>query len=157
MQDLSLRPSVQQIFEHPSVSGSWPRHLGQLQLTGSPADHSVADRAGVLALSFAQQRLWFITQLDERASRAYHISVALRLRGALDRQALRAALNRIVARHESVRTRFELVNGEAVQRIDGPEVGFALKERAPVAKVLPRCSSGWSRSRGRHLIWREAR
>src|SRR6185369_13962556 len=81
----------------------------------------------------AQQRLWFITQLDESASRAYHIAVSLRLRGELDRAALRAALNRIVARHESLRTRFEVVNGEANQRIAAPEVGFALTERAAPA------------------------
>ena len=60
-------------------------------------------RGGPLPLSFAQQRLWFLEQL-EGASAAYHIPVRLRLKGALDREALTRALERIVARHEALRT-----------------------------------------------------
>ncbi|WP_040072074.1 condensation domain-containing protein, partial [Pseudomonas batumici] len=64
-----------------------------------------------LPLSLAQQRLWFLDQLDHAASVAYHMPAALRLRGRLDRHALQRALDRIVARHESLRTTFERHEG----------------------------------------------
>ncbi|SFL87825.1 amino acid adenylation domain-containing protein, partial [Rugamonas rubra] len=70
-----------------------------------------------IPLSFAQQRLWFVAQMGEQASAAYHIPGGLRLRGRLDEAALATALARIVRRHEALRTRFELVDGEPCQRI----------------------------------------
>ncbi|HYR08675.1 MAG TPA: amino acid adenylation domain-containing protein, partial [Longimicrobium sp.] len=86
------------------------------------------ERGGRLALSFAQQRLWFLEQLGELGS-TYHIPQQLRLRGALDRAALARALERIVARHESLRTVFVLVDGEPEQRIlPVEESGFGLVE-----------------------------
>ncbi|HEX2520451.1 MAG TPA: condensation domain-containing protein, partial [Castellaniella sp.] len=80
-----------------------------------------------LALSFAQQRLWFLAQM-EGVSQAYHIPLGLRLTGALDREALRRALDRLVARHEGLRTTFQQVDGQPVQRIAAEEIGFALQE-----------------------------
>ena len=86
------------------------------------------DRGGPLALSFAQQRLWFLEQLGGMGA-AYHIPMRLRLRGALDRGALVRALDRIVARHEALRTTFPTVDGEPVQRIAPVgESGFRLVE-----------------------------
>ncbi|WP_338524404.1 amino acid adenylation domain-containing protein [Pseudomonas batumici] len=81
-----------------------------------------------LPLSLAQQRLWFLDQLDHAASIAYHMPAALRLRGQLDRNALQRALDRIVARHESLRTTFERHEGEVRQRFAAPDIGFALGE-----------------------------
>ena len=52
----------------------------------------------------------------------------LRLRGALNRDALRRGLDRIVARHEVLRTRFELANDQPFQSIDAPDRGFELTE-----------------------------
>src|SRR6185503_17779544 len=71
-------------------------------------------------LSFAQQRLWFLKQL-EPDSAAYNMPVARRLSGELDVGALERALGEIVRRHESLRTRFESVGGVPRQVID--EVG----------------------------------
>ncbi|MDR0217265.1 MAG: amino acid adenylation domain-containing protein, partial [Enterobacteriaceae bacterium] len=68
----------------------------------------LADRSQPLPLSFAQQRLWFLNQLDPASSLAYHIPVALQLHGQLDRHALTTALDSLVARHESLRTRLVL-------------------------------------------------
>jgi amino acid adenylation domain-containing protein len=86
------------------------------------------ERGGRLAPSFAQQRLWFLEQLGELGS-TYHVPMRLRLRGALDRAALARALERIVARHESLRTVFVLADGEPEQRIlPVEESGFALVE-----------------------------
>ncbi|MEQ1808231.1 MAG: amino acid adenylation domain-containing protein, partial [Burkholderiaceae bacterium] len=62
-------------------------------------------REQLLALSFAQQRLWFLAQI-EGVSQAYHIGMGLRLVGRLDASALRRALQRIVQRHEALRTTF---------------------------------------------------
>ncbi|MGE8389677.1 MAG: amino acid adenylation domain-containing protein, partial [Pseudomonas sp.] len=73
-----------------------------------------------LPLSYAQQRQWFLWQLDPQ-SRAYHIPSALRLRGALDIQALQAAFNDLIARHETLRTRFRIGDDDqAWQVIDTP-------------------------------------
>ncbi len=77
-------------------------------------------RSGDLPLSFAQQRLWFLGQM-EGGSAAYHIPLGLRLKGELNRTALRGALDRIVVRHEALRTSFAFHEGEPVQEIGGVE------------------------------------
>jgi hypothetical protein len=84
-------------------------------------------RDGALPLSFAQQRLWFVAQI-EGASQGYVIPLNTRLRGELDKRALKLALSRLVTRHEALRTAFFVVDGEPVQRIAAAGVGFALEE-----------------------------
>ncbi|KAG0195874.1 hypothetical protein BGX28_000459, partial [Mortierella sp. GBA30] len=68
-------------------------------------------RGGILELSFAQQRLWFLAQMDG-VSDVYHMPLALRLRGALDKDAWRRTLDTQFARHESLRTFFVTINGQ---------------------------------------------
>ncbi|WP_460455226.1 condensation domain-containing protein, partial [Arenimonas aestuarii] len=85
------------------------------------------DRQAPLPLSFAQQRLWFLAQLGEHASRAYHMPLGLALRGPLDRVALQRALDRLVERHEALRTHFALQEGVPVQIIE-PPTPFVLHE-----------------------------
>src|SRR5512134_2594248 len=80
----------------------------------APIEH--ADRRGRLALSFAQQRLWFLEQLGGMGT-TYHVVRRLRLEGSLDQVALRRALDGLVARHEALRTTFDVVDGEPEQRI----------------------------------------
>ena len=80
--------------------------------------HTSADKA---PLSFAQQRLWFFDQL-EPGSPLYNMPTALRLRGRLNFNALQKALNAVVARHESLRTRFNAEDGCPVQIIAAPAV-----------------------------------
>ena len=92
-----------------------------------PAPIERADRAGRLPLSFAQQRLWFLEQLGDLGG-TYHMPTRLRLRGALDRAALARALERIVARHEALRTTFVEVDGVPEQRIAPADAGFRLVE-----------------------------
>ncbi|TYP02249.1 non-ribosomal peptide synthetase, partial [Xenorhabdus doucetiae] len=79
-----------------------------------------------LPLSWAQQRLWFLAQLDPAAQTAYHIPGGLRLQGDLNLAALQAALDRIVARHEILRTTIKVVAGQALQVISEPDSGFFL-------------------------------
>ncbi|MGP3070767.1 condensation domain-containing protein, partial [Serratia nevei] len=68
-------------------------------------------RGAELPLSFAQQRLWFLTQL-EGLSETYHIPLALSLRGELDLPAWRQSLDALYARHEALRSRFVTVEGQ---------------------------------------------
>ncbi len=76
-----------------------------------------------LPLSFAQQRLWFLAQL-EPDSPAYNIAAAVRLRGRLDVGVLKRSLEEIVARHEALRTTFTEDGGRPVQ-IVAAEMSFA--------------------------------
>jgi amino acid adenylation domain-containing protein len=69
-----------------------------------------------LPLSFAQQRLWFLHQLDPDST-AYNGSTAVQLQGLLDRRALEQSINEVVRRHETLRTCFAVVEGRAVQKI----------------------------------------
>jgi amino acid adenylation domain-containing protein/thioester reductase-like protein len=86
------------------------------------------ERGETVPMSFAQQRLWFLAQMGG-ASETYHIAFAARLRGGAERGALRAALDRIVARHEALRTTFGLLEGTPVQRIaPADRARFALHE-----------------------------
>ena len=73
-------------------------------------------RGGTLPLSFAQERLWFLAQLEPDSS-AYHIPAAFRLTGALNVTALERSLNEIVRRHEALRTTLASVDGIPVQII----------------------------------------
>jgi len=76
-------------------------------------------REGVkLPLSFAQQRLWFVDQL-EPGNTAYNMPGAVRLEGKLNLQVLESVINEIVRRHEVLRTRIEVEEGEPIQVIDG--------------------------------------
>ncbi|MCT8343393.1 non-ribosomal peptide synthase/polyketide synthase [Photorhabdus kleinii] len=82
-------------------------------------------REGKLLLSFAQQRLWFLAQL-EGVSETYHIPLALHLRGRLDITAWQQALNTVFARHEALRTVFVSVNGQPQVRLLAKENGVPL-------------------------------
>ncbi|WP_219811516.1 non-ribosomal peptide synthetase [Pectobacterium odoriferum] len=78
-------------------------------------------------LSLAQQRLWFLAQMDEAAGAAYVIAGGFRLRGKLDVAALRQALDRIVARHAALRTHIESREGAPVQVVEPAGCGFPLR------------------------------
>src|SRR5205085_5384975 len=68
-------------------------------------------------LSYAQQRLWFMHQLEPESA-AYNIPYAVRLMGALDLEALQRAMGEVVRRHEVLRTRFVSRGGQPLQVID---------------------------------------
>src|SRR5258706_10723105 len=68
-------------------------------------------------VSCGQQRLWFLEQLQP-GSPLYNIPIAVRLEGPLDANVLEEAVNQIIRRHEILRTRFNLQNGEPVQIVE---------------------------------------
>ncbi|MFP2912228.1 amino acid adenylation domain-containing protein, partial [Pyxidicoccus sp. 3LFB2] len=74
------------------------------------------ERTQSLPLSFAQQRLWFLDQLQP-GSASYNIPWALKLKGTLDAEALRKALHALVQRHEALRTTFAVREGVPTQHI----------------------------------------
>ncbi|MBC7939564.1 MAG: amino acid adenylation domain-containing protein, partial [Chitinophagaceae bacterium] len=118
IRDLFVYPVLKELAQFVAQAA----HVEQLQIPKS-------ERTGPVPMSFAQQRLWFLAQM-EGGSEAYHVPFGIELRGELDRTALRRALDRIVARHEALRTCFGLDGEMPVQQVvSGAEARFALREQ----------------------------
>ena len=113
-QALALEVPLKALFEQPLL-GDFVRALGEEGVT-APALIK-ADRTQPLPLSYAQERQWFLWQLDP-AGAAYHIPSALRLQGPLDLTALQESFDSLLARHESLRTYFRQDATGAVQVVD---------------------------------------
>jgi acyl carrier protein len=106
------------LFEAPTVA-SLAEHIETAMKT-EPGLKSLpierVSRDGELPLSFAQQRLWFLHQLDPEST-AYNGPTAVLLQGSLNVAALEQSLNEILRRHEALRTCFAVVEGRPVQMI----------------------------------------
>ncbi|MGS0897539.1 amino acid adenylation domain-containing protein, partial [Burkholderia stagnalis] len=122
--DAGWKITPRQVFEY-QVLSALATSLGQTDATEAdiPAIVPVpADSRDQLPLSHAQQRLWFLWNLQPE-SRAYHIDGALKLTGDLDLDALRGSFDALVVRHESLRTTFVArADGRAVQTIAAPDL-----------------------------------
>jgi len=113
---LALELPLRAIFDHPTVAAlEQAAQSAGAALTAPPLTPH-PDRESI-ALSFAQERLWFLEQLGTVGA-AYHVPLAFRIRGALDCGALDAALAQLLQRHEMLRTRFVLDGEEPRQKID---------------------------------------
>src|SRR5262249_34982282 len=87
-----------------------------------------ASRDQALPLSFAQQRLWFIDQLEPGSS-AYNVPIVTRMMGAFHKEALQHTLDELVRRHEVLRTTFPSLDGDPVQRISrAAEVALSIHD-----------------------------
>ncbi|XVV08455.1 amino acid adenylation domain-containing protein [Actinoplanes sp. CA-131856] len=107
--------AVRTVFDAPTVTAL----AAHLERTGPQAglpELVVAERPDPLPVSPAQHRLWLHHQLNGPGP-TYNVAFAVRLDGRLDAPALRAALDDVLARHESLRTVFPAVDGRPVQRI----------------------------------------
>ncbi|MGB2960773.1 MAG: amino acid adenylation domain-containing protein, partial [Bacteroidota bacterium] len=107
------------LFENPTVAGlatAIEAKSGVRSEVDVPPLEPVR-RDGKLPLSFAQQRLWFLSELEEGGG-LYNIPAAFRLVGALDVEVLERSINEVIRRHESLRTSFATVEGEPVAVID---------------------------------------
>ncbi|MER6309470.1 amino acid adenylation domain-containing protein [Streptomyces sp. NPDC001657] len=110
---LGVEVQIKDLFEQPTVAGLNAR-LGR---AGDVRPQlAVRERPATVPLSYPQRRLWFLNRL-EGGSAAYHMPLAVRVRGSLDPEALRAALTDVVARHESLRTVFPEKDGEPHQLV----------------------------------------
>ncbi|NAO47946.1 amino acid adenylation domain-containing protein [Pseudomonas syringae] len=124
-QHLGVELGLADIFAQPELA-AMARILAEAKGSVQPPIVPVS-RDQDLPLSFSQQRLWFLAQL-EGGSAAYHIPAGLRLRGTLDNPALERALDRIVARHEVLRTTFvQDQDQDPAQRIAPADIGFSLQ------------------------------
>ncbi len=119
---LGVELPLRRLFEAPTVAGLaaqleiTPPGLAAPPLRPLPRNPDAGRGDGAMPLSFAQQRLWFLDQVAPGAP-TYNVPAAVRLRGPLDISALRRSLGYLVARHETLRTTFDVVAGQPVQVI----------------------------------------
>ncbi|HEX9540399.1 MAG TPA: condensation domain-containing protein, partial [Streptosporangiaceae bacterium] len=136
---LGAEVSVRAVFEAPT-----PALLAVLLREAGPARLPLAVRVRPerVPLSFAQQRLWFIAEL-EGPSAVYNSLVAVRLDGDLDAGALEAALGDVMGRHEVLRTVFAVADGQPFQRVLGmDELGWQLPVSGVAEEDLPGAVAG---------------
>src|SRR5205085_2561700 len=117
-EDLEIELPLRCVFDSPTVAGLAEHIAASLpeeDETKAPAIVTV-ERDHSLPVSFAQQRMWFLNQLDPESA-YYNIPTAVRLSGKLDISALEKAINEIVRRHEVLRTTIAAEDGELVQVI----------------------------------------
>ncbi|KAB0788936.1 amino acid adenylation domain-containing protein, partial [Pseudomonas aeruginosa] len=113
-QDLELDVPLRILFERP-VLADFAASLESQAASVAPV-LQVLPRVAELPLSHAQQRMWFLWKLEPESA-AYHLPSVLHVRGVLDQAALQQAFDWLVLRHETLRTRFEEVDGQARQTI----------------------------------------
>ncbi|MFE9251410.1 amino acid adenylation domain-containing protein, partial [Streptomyces sp. NPDC007088] len=127
--------SIRHLFEAPTVAELAERMTGaeQSRLALGPMT-----RPKYVPVSAAQWRLWFLYRLEGRSA-TYTVPLLLRMSGPLDRAALEAALGDMVARHESLRTRFPEVDGQPYQLIveaEQPDVTLVETDEAGLTERL---------------------
>ncbi|MEU2005891.1 non-ribosomal peptide synthase/polyketide synthase [Rhodococcus sp. NPDC019616] len=98
------RIAIRDVFDAATVEGLARRVAAQVP-SSATAPLTATERPARIPLSLAQQRMWFLNQFDT-SSPAYNLPAAVRLSGALDTAALAAAIDDLIARHESLRTVF---------------------------------------------------
>ena len=122
---------VRTLFDAPTVAGL-------ASGIGEDADRRAplvaGQRPAVVPLSFAQQRLWFLNRFEGGVA-TYNMPIAFRINGPLDVEALDAALDDVIARHESLRTVFPDLDGVAFQQVLAPEPGMWRRGGAAVVAV----------------------
>ncbi|QPQ89142.1 amino acid adenylation domain-containing protein (plasmid) [Burkholderia gladioli] len=126
---LNVAPPLASLFDQPTLAG-FALAVTELLARSGPQLVSpivTVPRDTPLPLSFAQQRLWFLAQL-EGTNTAYHIPLGLRLRGSLNVAAWRSALNQLFARHEALRTVFVSTDGQPRVELLPAEPGLPLLE-----------------------------
>jgi amino acid adenylation domain-containing protein len=136
------------LFEAPTIA-ELARRVERLQREGGGLEAVgliPLETVGPRGLSFAQERLWFLEQLELVGS-AYTVAAPLGLSGRVNEAALERAFTAVVARHESLRTRFVDDGGEVVQLVEPPGPfelermdlgGWPIGERAGEARRLAR-------------------
>ncbi|MGW5520682.1 condensation domain-containing protein, partial [Nocardia africana] len=124
--------SVRTVFDTPTVARLAPRIDG----AGSSRLPRLTpvERPPAIPLSYAQQRLWFVDQL-QGPSPVYNMPIAFRITGTLDVEALDAALDDVLARHESLRTIFPATDGVPFQQVLPARPGMWRRDGAAVVPL----------------------
>jgi len=129
--ELGITLPIRAVFEQPTIAGFTDHIIQKTQNSNTVAKQSqslssitTVDRSMPLPLSFAQQRLWFLSHIDEQQT-TYNVHMCLRLRGALDSNFLQHALQQTIQRHEILRTTFTEQAGQPVQMVH-PGLGCPL-------------------------------
>jgi amino acid adenylation domain-containing protein len=125
--DLEVTISIADLFEGLSITQLVPQFLEQLTTavpTSSLSLSRTQNATSEYPLSFVQQRLWFIHQLEAHTP-AYNISLSVHLGGELNVVKLEQSLNEILKRHEILRTSFKVLDGQAIQAI-APDLTLSL-------------------------------
>ncbi|MDR0281377.1 MAG: amino acid adenylation domain-containing protein, partial [Paucimonas sp.] len=135
-QQLDLELSLRDLFESADLA-AFAAAAEQGPASKAPALVR-ADRDQPLALSYAQQRQWFLWQLEPHSA-AYNIPVALRLDGALDIEALESSFSALIARHETLRTTFRQDGEQAVQIVHPATPLVLAVETLPAGEQLEDC------------------
>ncbi len=127
---LRIELPLRRLFEEPTVAELAESIWAEIKAdkcVEAPTPLRIRKQAG-LPLSFAQERMWFLNRLNPHSA-AYNMPAALRLTGRLNPAALEESLNRIIGRHESLRTTFKVVEGRPVQIIhDEQAIGLAITD-----------------------------
>ena len=128
--ELGVKIPLAEVFTDPTVRGLYQyiREKGKEQFTRIGR---VEEREYYLPSS-PQNRIYIMQQM-EKASIAYNVPLVMRLEGTIDRAKLAAALQELVRRHDSLRTSFEVIQGQLVQRVHG-EVDFEIEYYNTAAK-----------------------
>ncbi|WP_067571788.1 non-ribosomal peptide synthetase, partial [Nocardia acidivorans] len=113
---LDVRVPVHVLFEASTVAALAQRLDGETAPAASGPALGSLPRPDRIPLSFAQQRMWFLNRFDPDSA-VDNIPLAVRLSGAIDIEALRAAARDLVARHEVLRTIYPEVDGEGYQLV----------------------------------------
>ncbi|MFE3682089.1 amino acid adenylation domain-containing protein [Streptomyces sp. NPDC059095] len=128
-EDLGIRLTVRDLFTSRTVEALAPL-LGDPSAAVAAEPIPAVPRTGGLPLSSAQRRLWFLDDLADGGPE-YNTGLTLRLRGALDTDALRRALLRLAARHDALRTTFRTDGGQGTQHIAAsPELPLKIADLA---------------------------
>ncbi|HET6978710.1 MAG TPA: amino acid adenylation domain-containing protein [Pyrinomonadaceae bacterium] len=112
---------IRLLFESPTIEALAAFIESERHSSGNkvPPPLKRIDRSQPLPVSFAQQRLWFLNQLEPESA-AYNIPIGLRITGELDVTALEQAFTDLIERHETLRTTFVTNNGRPEQLISSP-------------------------------------
>jgi natural product biosynthesis luciferase-like monooxygenase protein/amino acid adenylation domain-containing protein/FkbM family methyltransferase len=140
---------VRRMFETPTVAGLAVAIEEAFKGDGAIAQTAIAKASAdaVLELSSGQERIWFLDQLSPNSA-TYNIAGMINLRGELNEEALKSSYCEVIRRHESLRTRFEKVEGRPAQIVE-PEVNAEI----PIVDIS--CLEEEARGREAERIGRE--